>query len=118
MKKIFRFLASFILSLMVTSCQNGLEEVIDGSAVLEELAATRAEDEPLSDEIPPVVLPLVSDVNEIISNVRATSALVPLSGPSIIGGTSIGNYSVTLPPNKNLVWSYDTSLLKTYVYWY
>lgn len=106
-------LSCFTLGLLVASCQNGLEEVIDESAVQDELANTRAEEKSSSDDLPPVVIPLVGDVDEIIANLRATSALVPLFGPSIIGGTSVGTYTVTLPPDKSIAWGYNTSLLTT-----
>ncbi len=45
MKKTLIILASLSLGLMVASCQSGLEEVIDESAVQDELASTRAENE-------------------------------------------------------------------------
>ena len=49
MKKSIKLLASLILGLLVASCQNGLEEVLEQNAVLDELAITRAgEDDELS----------------------------------------------------------------------
>lgn len=110
MKKTFKLLASLTFGLMVASCQNGLEEVINESAVQDELATTRAEDEATSDNAP-IVIPLSDNVDELFEGLRYTTALVPLSGPIIIGGTEVGLFSVTLPNDKNIVWSYNTSLL-------
>ncbi|MBR1940729.1 MAG: hypothetical protein IJ845_05285 [Bacteroidaceae bacterium] len=94
MRKTFRFLASLTLGLMVASCQNGLEEVINESAVLDELATTRAEIETPIDE-------------EIIEEYAVGPSI---SGPTIITGTSPYTYSVIPPPNSVLtVWSYNTS---------
>lgn len=110
MKKHYFLLASLSLGLMVASCQNGLEEVIDESAVQDELANTRADEESANDNAP-VVIPLNDSADGFIENSRYTTSLVPISGPNVISGTEVGLFSVTLPPDKSIVWSYNTNLL-------
>ena len=95
MKTLFKLFASLSLGLMVASCQSGLEEVIDESAVQNELAVTRAEIETPIDE-------------EIIEEYAVGPTI---SGPTIITGTSPYTYSVTPPLGSTRTnWSYNTSI--------
>ena len=90
MKKTFKLLASLTLGLMVASSQNGLEEVINESAVQDELATTRAEIEtPVEEEI-----------------IEEYPVGPTISGPLIISNTYSKVYSVTSPPTStHTVWT-------------
>lgn len=95
MKKTFNLFASLTLGLMVASCQNGLEEVINESAVQDELATTRAEIETPVDE-------------EIIEEYAVGPTIF---GPTIICDTSEKLYSVTPPSNCiYAIWSCNTNV--------
>ena len=94
MNKKFRLFASLTLGIMVASCQNGLEEVLDPSAVQDELATTRAEIETPIDE-------------EIIEEYATGPAI---DGPSIIGGSGSFTYSVIHPTGTTTTWSYPSNL--------
>ena len=95
MKKIFKFLASLTLGFMVASCQSGLEEVINESAVQDELATTRAVND-------------TSDIDETLVRYTIGPAI---TGPSIITDTNPHTYSVNnLSDIARTVWSYNTSI--------
>ena len=97
MKKTFRYLASLTLGFMVASCQNGLEEVINESEVQDELATTRAEDEP---------------TNEIeASMLRGTTTDLSISGYPIISGINEVTYTASPTGSYYIDWDYDTSVL-------
>lgn len=109
MKTTKLILASLIIGLIVTSCQSGLEEVIDESAVQEKLATTRAEDEDHSSDI---------NVAELrAAELRAATAGLRISGARIISGTTGQYYSVTSDDNSinvsyyDIDWVYNTSVL-------
>lgn len=95
MKKTFNLLASLTLGLLMASCQNGLEEVINKSEVQDELATTRAEDDSSDDEEMPLRY--------------ATGPAI--SGPSIITTTDNVSYIVSHPSNSTRTeWSHNTYL--------
>ena len=96
MKKYYYLFASLTLGLLVASCQNGLEEMIDESEVQNELATTRAEIETPIDE-------------EILEEYAVGPTI---DGPQIITNTNSKVYEVT-PPNGsvNTVWSISNSNL-------
>lgn len=94
MKKTFKLLVSLTLGIMIASCQNGLEEVIDESAVQDELATTRAEVETPIDE-------------EIIEEYAVGPTIV---GQKIITGTDTKTYLVSPPSNTSTRWNYDRSV--------
>ncbi|MBQ6037403.1 MAG: hypothetical protein IJL37_01870 [Bacteroidaceae bacterium] len=95
MKTNFYFLASLTLGLLATSCQNGLEEVLEQKAVQDELATTRVEIETPIDE-------------EIIEEYALGPAI---SGPTIITGTSQVSYTVNPPfGSVNTIWSHNTAI--------
>ncbi len=102
MKKTLIILASLSLGLMVASCQSGLEEVIDESAVQDELASTRADDENTADNIE-------------AAESRARSVGLNISGYRIISGTDEVTYTVTgtgINPSSYYVdWTYNSNLL-------
>lgn len=99
MKKTFNLLASLTLGLFVASCQNGLEEVINESAVQDELATTRAEDEATSD-------------NDETPVRYATGPAI--FGPSIITDTSPHTYRVDDPSeNARTEWAYSSSIFSS-----
>ncbi|MBO7552551.1 MAG: hypothetical protein J6T82_00725 [Bacteroidaceae bacterium] len=94
MKKTFILFASLTLGLLVASCQNGLEEVINESAVQDELASTRADEDSSDDEEIPLRYPIGPAI----------------SGPKIITGTNEYIYSVDRPSiNDTILWNYNTS---------
>ncbi len=88
--------ASLTLGLLVASCQNGLEEVIDESAVQDEQATTRAEEEE-------------SLVNENpVLEYGITSSLI--HGSTIVSGTDSWTYYATPPTNTTAHWSYASGI--------
>ena len=90
MKKTFKLLVSLTLGIMIASCQNGLEEVIEESTVQDELATTRAEIETPVDE-------------EILEEYAVGPTI---DGPQIIINTNSKVYIVTPPTGSvNTVWS-------------
>ncbi|MDO4186753.1 MAG: hypothetical protein Q4D30_09790 [Bacteroidales bacterium] len=98
MKKTFNLLASLTLGLLMASCQNGLEEVINESKVQDEQATTRAEEDSSDDEEIPLRYPIGPAI----------------SGPSIITDTSPHTYSVHEPSDNNeTVWSYSSSIFSS-----
>ena len=92
--KVF-FLASLTLGLMVASCQSGLEEVINESAVQNEQPTTRAEIETPIDE-------------EIIEEYAVGPAI---SGPTIITGTNQVSFIVSPPSGcDKTIWTHNTAI--------
>ena len=88
-------LASLSLGLMVASCQNGLEEVLEPSEFQDEFATTRAEEETPVDE-------------EIIEEYAVGPAI---SGPTIITGTNQVSYIVNPPIGSvRTAWSFNTAI--------
>lgn len=109
MKTRFYFYASLALGLMVASCQNGLEEVLEPSEFQDEFATTRVEDEDPSTDI---------NVAELrAAELRAATAGLRINGARIISGTTGQNYSVTSDDNSinvsyyDIDWVYNTSVL-------
>lgn len=102
MKKTFKLFASLTLGIMLASCQSGLEEVIDKSAVEDELATTRAEDENAADNIE-------------AAESRARSVGLNISGYRIICGTEEVTYTVTgtgvNPSSYYVDWIYNSNVL-------
>lgn len=108
--------ASLTLGLFVASCQNGLEEVIDESAVQNEQAATRADEEENSaaedEEIYDVTIVPVTETEDDMLEIMATYTSGPtINGSSIIGRYETVNYSFASVPvgTDHFAWSYDTS---------
>lgn len=97
-------LSCLILGLFMASCQNGLEEVIDESAVQDELATTRAEDIVDNRSIDE------QDLNEIIESLAPTYSTLSILGPGVVGGSDTIHYSITIPFGKTPTWSYNTSI--------
>lgn len=95
MKKTYYLCVSLTLGLFVTSCQNGMEEVINESEVLDELATTRADEENPLDE-------------EDIEEYGITSSLI--SGNAIVSGTETWTYNATPPTNTTAHWSYSSGI--------
>lgn len=102
MKKNYFLFASLALGLMVASCQNGLEDVLEPSTVQDELATTRAEDENAADNIE-------------AAESRARSVGLNISGYRIISGTDEVTYTVTgtdiNPSNYYVDWIYNSNVL-------
>lgn len=91
--------ASLTLGLLVASCQNGLEEVLEQNAVQEKQATTRAE----------IETPVDEESTEEYAEGPA------ISGPKIITGTSSNTFSVIPPPNSvNTVWNYSSYYFNHY----
>lgn len=101
MKKTFIFFASLTLGLMITSCQNGLEEVIDESVAQEELATTRAEEE---------------HVDEMsMAELRSADINLTIDGSRIISGTYQEEYTVYADTTLSafvIEWAYSSSILQ------
>lgn len=102
MKKYYYLFASLTLGLLVASCQNGLEEVINESEVQDELATTRAEEDEPADDIQAAEL-------------RARDVGLDISGYRIISGTSEVTYTVSATSinvsNYYIEWIYDSGVL-------
>ena len=94
-------LASLSLGLMVASCQSGLDEVLDPSAVQNELATTRSGDE--------------ESENDLKSVKEQSRSVLNISGYQIISGTYQVTYTVTSNDvnvsSYYIDWDYDTSVL-------
>ncbi len=86
---------------MVASCQSGLEEVIDESAVQNELATTRTGDE--------------DSRNDMGSVKEQSRSVLNISGYRIISGTNQVTYTVTSSDvnvsSYYIDWEYNTSVL-------
>lgn len=91
MKTAKLILASLTLGLMVASCQSGLEEVLEPSAVQDKQASTRADED--------------TPIGEVVIDRQATES--GIAGPSIIGGTTSFAYTVSPPAGTTTVWSYS-----------
>lgn len=102
MKKTFNLLASLTLGLLVASCQNGLEEVINESEVQDELATTRAEEEEPTDDLEAAIE-------------RTRSVDLDIEGYTIISGINEIPYDVTSDDlnlnNFYIDWDYNSSIL-------
>lgn len=111
MKKTFKLFVSLTLGIMIASCQNGLEEVIDESAVQDELTTTRAEDGSDAQDTA-IVRPMLVSESEAIKEVLRYA-----QGPAIRGEYIIGKYDENdydIPDLSDLVvdsivWSYNTN---------
>ncbi len=102
MKKNYLFLASLILGLMVASCQNGLEEVLEPSAVQDGLATTRSGY-------------ITQEQNE---SINSTDALylsnTEVSGAYIVRGSTSYTFFTSNPSGTTTDWEYDTSIFSGY----
>lgn len=98
MKRKLSFIVSLTLGLLMASCQNGLEEIINESAVQDELATTRAEDEEPSDDIQ-------------AAEARARDVGLNISGDRIISGTNEITYQAYYTGSYYVDWEYNTSIL-------
>ncbi|MDO4186712.1 MAG: hypothetical protein Q4D30_09580 [Bacteroidales bacterium] len=99
MKKTFKLFVSLTLGIMIASCQNGLEEVIDESAVQDELATTRAEDEESENDL-------------LAAELRARSVGLTITGDDyIISGTQEVTFQADYSGSFYVDWDYNTSIL-------
>lgn len=95
MKKNYYLCVSLTLGLLMASCQNGLEEVINESEILDNFATTRADEE-------------IPVGEEEIEEYGITSSLI--RGDVIVSGTGTWTYSATPPTNTTAHWSYSSGI--------
>ncbi|MBO7552557.1 MAG: hypothetical protein J6T82_00755 [Bacteroidaceae bacterium] len=102
MKKIYYLFASLTLGLLMASCQNGLEEVINESIVQDELATTRAEN-----------VESLDDLEAVMEQTRSVD--LDIEGYTIISGINQIQYEVTSDDlnvnNFYIDWDYNSSIL-------
>jgi hypothetical protein len=100
MKKHLFLFTSLVLSFMVSSCQNDIEEVMNTN---EDTALTRSIDDTsdvVNEEAP-------DDINNLLDR----SSVPTLTGSSIIQGTEIKEYEVDfIPTGTYLDWYYNSSV--------
>ena len=102
MKKVLKFFASLILGLMIASCQSDLEEVVDLSAVQDELASTRAEEDSTNE---------IGTAELLAAELRAADVDLRISGSLIISGTNEVTYTASYAGSFYVDWDYNTSVL-------
>ena len=92
--------ASLTLGLLVASCQNGLEEVLEQNAVLEKQATTRTN---VIDEL----------TEEQLAELTSITTVYTITGDDMICGTQQKEYKIESTPFgvTTIDWSYNTSLL-------
>ena len=113
MKRQISLFASLILGLLVASCQNGMEEMINENAVQEEFATTRAEDESSEDaQDTAIVRPMLVSESEALKEVLRYAQGPVSSGEYIIGKYDENDYDIPDLSGllvDSIVWSYNTN---------
>lgn len=110
MKRKLSFIVSLTLGLLMASCQNGLEEIINESAVQDELATTRAEDEEPVDDLQAAELQA--------AELRGRSVGLEILGSRIISGTDEETFNVSVDTSLHInlnsyvkEWAYNSGIL-------
>lgn len=101
MKKIYYLFASLTLGLLMASCQNDLEEVINESIVQDELTTTRSEQG------------ITEMTDEELETLAATASVYTITGSNIIGDPDSEEYTIPSIPygTTSYVWNYNSNML-------